>query len=175
MTRTRELLVIAAVAVAAGAAGYGVHLWRLTGTVEQEAARILLASRLADLEGQARTLDEWRGKVLIVNYWATWCAPCREEIPVFIRLQRKYGDRGLQFIGIAIDRAEAVAAFSREFGMNYPVLIGGADAIEISRRAGNRVGALPFTVILDRSGVIVARELGGLKESRLSELIQPLL
>lgn len=175
MTRLREWLVIATVAAVAGAAGYAVHLWRLAGTAEQEAARVLMASRLADLEGRARSLGEWRGKVLVVNYWATWCTPCREEIPVFIRLQRKYGDKGLQFVGIAIDRAEAAAAFSQEFGINYPVLLGGADAIEVSRRAGNRMGALPFTVILDRSGAIVARELGGLKEARLDELIRPLL
>lgn len=175
MTRLREWLVIAAVAAMAGGAGYTVYQWRLVATAEQEAARVLMASRLTDLEGRARALSEWQGKVLVVNYWATWCTPCREEIPVFIRLQRKYGDKGLQFVGVAIDRAEAVAAFSREFGMNYPVLLGGSDAIEISRQAGNRMGALPFTVILDRSGAIVARELGGLKEARLDELIRPLL
>lgn len=175
MTRLRELLMIAAVAIAAGAAGYGAHLWRLAGGVEQEAARALLTSSLSDLEGRVRTLEEWRGKVLVVNYWATWCTPCREEIPVFVRLQREYGDRGLQFVGIAIDQAEQVAAFAREFGMNYPVLLGGGDAIEVSRKAGNRAGALPYTVILDRSGAIVGRELGGLKEDRLNELIRPLL
>lgn len=134
-----------------------------------------MATQFIDMEGRPQLLSQWRGRVLVVNFWATWCAPCREEIPGFVRLQEKYRDRGLQFVGIAIDQRDKVQAFAREFGMNYPVLLGGIDSVEMSRQAGNRVGALPFTVILDRNGQIVGRELGGLKESRLDEMIKPLL
>lgn len=173
MTARRQILLVIAVAIAAALAGYGAYLWRLAGT--DRSAEALMAARLVDLDGRQQPLEQWRGKVLVVNFWATWCAPCREEIPAFIRLQDKYRSRGLQFVGIAIDRREKVQEFAREFGMNYPVLLGGIDTVEISRQAGNRIGVLPFTLVLDRSGQIVGRELGEAKEAKLDALIRPLL
>jgi thiol-disulfide isomerase/thioredoxin len=176
MTRSWQIFLVAAVAVAAAGAGYGVNLWRMSGAPpEDDAARAVMAARLVDLDGEMRPIGQWRGKVLVVNFWATWCAPCREEIPGFVRLQEKYRDEGLQFVGIAIDRPDPVRAFAREFGMNYPVLMGGIEAVDMSRRAGNRVGALPYTVVLDRAGRIVATELGGIKEAKLESIIRPLL
>ena len=172
MTRSRQIVLVAVVAFAA-AAGYGINAWRVRA--DHGAAEGVMASRLADIDGRLQPLSQWRGKVLVVNFWATWCAPCREEIPGFVRLQEKYGDRGLQFIGIAIDQRDKVQAFAQEFGMNYPVLLGGIDSVEMSRQAGNRVGALPFTLIFDRTGQIVGRELGGLKEAKLDGMIQSLL
>jgi len=172
VTRRRQVLIVVAVAIAAAVSGYGAHLWRLSGTDRSEDA--LMAVRLADLEGRQQSLDQWRGKVLVVNFWATWCAPCREEIPAFVRLQEKYRTDGLQFVGIAIDQPEKVQAFSREFGINYPVLLGGIDTVEISRQAGNRIGALPFTLVLDRNGLIVSRELGKARETELETRIKSL-
>ncbi len=143
--------------------------------VDAGVADVVMATRLADLDGQSQPLSQWRGKVLVVNLWATWCAPCREEIPAFVRLQDKYRARGLQFVGIAIDRRDPVQAFAREFGMNYPVLLGGIETVEMSRRAGNRVGALPFTIIIDRNGKIAGTELGGINEAKLQGIIESLL
>ena len=174
MTRRRQIILVAAVAIAAAAAGYGINVWRLGGA-DRGAAEVVMSSRLADMEGRQQPLSQWRGKVLVVNFWATWCAPCREEIPGFVRLQEKYGDRGLQFVGIAIDQRDKVQAFARDFGMNYPVLLGGFDSVEMSRQAGNRVGALPFTLVIDRTGQIVDRQLGGFKEAKLDARIQSLL
>lgn len=174
MTRRGQVVFLVAVAIAAALAGFGAHhLWRLSDTARPEDA--LMAARLADLEGRQQTLDQWRGKVLVVNFWATWCAPCREEIPAFVRLQEKYRTDGLQFVGIAIDQPEKVQAFSREFGINYPLLLGGIDTIEISRQAGNRIGALPFTLVLDRNGRIVSRELGKVRETELETRLKSLL
>lgn len=174
MTRRRQIILVVVVAIAAAAAGYGLNAWHLSGA-DRGATEAVMAARFADMEGRLQPLSQWRGRVLVVNFWATWCAPCREEIPGFIRLQEKYRDRGLQFVGIAIDQRDKVQAFAREFGMNYPVLLGGIDSIEMSRQAGNRVGALPFTVIFDRNGQIIGRELGGLKESKLEGTIKSLL
>lgn len=171
----RRLLLFAAVAVLAGAAGILFNAWRMGGGSDDGAADAVLATRLADLQGQPQLLSQWRGKVLVVNLWATWCAPCREEIPAFVRLQDKYRARGLQFVGIAIDRRDPVQAFVREFGMNYPVLLGGIETVEMSRRAGNHVGALPFTVIIDRHGKIARTELGGIDEAKLQGIIESLL
>jgi thiol-disulfide isomerase/thioredoxin len=178
--RSRAIALIAAVAVLSAAAGAGYHGWSSRVAAEREgAARAVsdrvFSARFADLQGGAPTLERWRGQVLVVNFWATWCAPCREEIPVFVRLQDRHGPRGLQFVGIAFDQPDKVAEFAREFRINYPLLLGGAEIMELMREAGNRAGVLPYTLVIDRRGDVVSREPGGLKESRLESLVQPLL
>lgn len=109
---------------------------------------------LPDLEGQMRSLDEWDGKLIVINFWATWCPPCREEIPVFMELQEEFADRGLQFLGIALQEAEEVRDYVNEMGMNYPVLTGYREVIKIAAALGNYMGALPYTVVINREGVI---------------------
>jgi thiol-disulfide isomerase/thioredoxin len=174
MTRGRRALLVAAVAAGAAAAGYAVNVWWRAGS-RAELGSEILAARLIDLEGRTQSLGRWRGRVLVVNFWATWCAPCREEIPVFIKLQSRHAARGLQFVGIAIDQRDKVEPFVRDFGMNYPVLLGGMDMVELSRRVGNRLGALPFTIVMDRSGAIVNVQLGVVKETKLEPMLQALL
>ena len=107
---------------------------------------------LPDAGGKPQPMAQWKGKVLVVNFWATWCAPCREEMPEFVRAQSEFGDKGLQFVGIAADSADKVTQFAQEIHLNYPALIGGFGSIELSRTLGNSVMALPFTVVIDRSG-----------------------
>ena len=163
------------VALAAAGAGVWMSASRLAEAPAATAADALFALKLPDLENKPQSLKQWRGKVLVVNFWATWCAPCREEIPIFVKLQEKYRDQGLQFVGISIDQADKTSAFALNFRINYPSLIGTFDTIEISRQAGNKARALPYTVILDRKGNIVATELGGLTTEKLEALISPLL
>jgi peroxiredoxin len=109
---------------------------------------------LADVTGQIRSISEWDGKVVAINFWATWCPPCIKEIPEFIEIQHKYQDQGLQFIGIALQRPEEVTEFMQKYGMNYTVLAGEMEVIKISESYGNDIGALPYTVIIDRDGLI---------------------
>jgi peroxiredoxin len=90
-------------------------------------------------------------------------------------MQRELGARGLQFVGIAIDQRDKVAAFAQEFGINYPVLLGNIDTIDLARQAGNHAGALPFTLIIGRDGQIAARKLGEIDESTLKALLKPIL
>lgn len=131
--------------------------------------------RLPDLAGKIQSLNQWRGKVLVLNFWAPWCPPCRKEIPDFIRLQERLGGAGLQFVGIALDDPDKVAAFVDETGINYPTLLGAEDAAALSMAAGNRLGGLPFTVVFDRRGNAVATLTGGVTEARLEALVAPLL
>jgi thiol-disulfide isomerase/thioredoxin len=135
----------------------------------------LLALALPDIAGRNQPLDQWKGKVLVVNFWATWCAPCREEMPQFVKAQQEFGARGLQFVGIAIDQPDKVQQFAAEINLNYPALIAGYGGIELSRTLGNRLGALPFTVVVDRSGHIVHTHLGPLKQAQLDAFIAQLL
>jgi thiol-disulfide isomerase/thioredoxin len=140
------------------------------------AAAVAFASmELATLSGQKSKIADWKGKVIVVNFWATWCSPCREEIPALVRTQQKLGVQGVQIVGIAIDQLERVKPFSEQIGINYPVLLAETEGLELARAAGNEVGALPFTVVIDRQGKIVKGELGGVTEEKLEKLVRPLL
>jgi peroxiredoxin len=109
------------------------------------------AFTLVDLAGKSVSLSDFRGKVVVLDFWATWCPPCRREIPDFINLQKQYAAQGVQIIGIALDEPEKVQAFARDNGMNYPVLLGN-DAI--SALYGGIEG-IPTTFIIDKTGRIV--------------------
>ncbi len=130
---------------------------------------------LPDPQGVRHGISEWDGKLIVMNFWATWCPPCLHEIPMFIALQELYASRGVQFLGIAIDDAEQVRAFVDEVGLNYPTLHGQLDAIEVMSAYGNITGGLPFTVLISASGSIVARYPGVLDERAARELIDEFL
>ena len=138
-------------------------------------ATALLALSLPDAAGKEQSISQWRGKVVVVNFWATWCAPCREEMPEFMRAQTEYGARGLQFVGIAVDQADKVDQFAKDLGLNYPTLIGGYGAIELSKTLGNRLAALPFTIVVDRQGRVAHTQLGPLKPDLLRAIVAKLL
>ena len=177
MSRVQRWALYGFVAVVAAAAGIGLQVWRGTAKPVPAAptaanpAEAILALKLPDPGGKIHAVEQWRGKVLVVNFWATWCAPCREEIPMFVKMQDKYRERGVQFVGIAIDDAEKSAQFAREFGINYPVLIGGFDVVDKSRDAGTDKRGLPFTLVFDRGGAIQNAELGGVKQEKLEPVL----
>ena len=135
----------------------------------------LLAVTLPDVDGTHQSLAQWRGKLVVVNFGATWCAPCREEMPMFVKAQREHAGAGLQFVGIAVDDAANARQFAKDIGVNYPNLIGGYGAMELSKTLGNTVMALPFTVVVDRTGRIVLTQLGPIKQAQLDQLIKKAL
>jgi thiol-disulfide isomerase/thioredoxin len=163
------------VAVIAGAAGFYLSRGNLTSPVADGAARRLMLASLSDPSGNPQMMSQWRGKVLVVNFWATWCVPCREEIPALIRLQHKYASNGVQFIGIAIDAVSKVRDFAEEMRIDYVLLIGGMETLGATRDFGNRAGVLPFTLVLDRAGKVVYVHAGALTESFLGDVLTPLL
>jgi thiol-disulfide isomerase/thioredoxin len=166
----RVLLLAIAGAVALGL-GIGVAVWDR----KPPDATALLSLSLTETQGTPKSLRQRRGKVLVVNFWATWCGPCREEMPEFIRAQRELGPKGLQFVGIAVDQPDKVIQFAKELDLNYPALIGGYDAVDLSKPLGNRLAALPFTVIFDREGRIAHTQLGALKPAQLRSIVANLL
>lgn len=130
---------------------------------------------LPELDSKKHSLDEWRGKVIVLNFWATWCPPCREEIPLLIALQKKREAEGLQVVSVAIDNKTAVMLYRQSAGINYPILMGGDETLDLVARYGNRSGSLPFTVIIDRSGAIAVRKLGAFTQNELESLVEPLI
>jgi thiol-disulfide isomerase/thioredoxin len=110
-----------------------------------------------------------------VNYWATWCLPCREEMPGFSRLQDKYHDKGVQFVGISIDTADKIVEFQKTTPVTYPLLIGDMTVMENSAKLGNSRQALPFTAVFDREGRLVATKLGRLSEPELDRQLAELV
>lgn len=130
---------------------------------------------LPDMDGVMHNVAEWDGKVLAINFWATWCPPCRDEIPEFIKLQEKFIGQGLQFIGIALQRAEDVREFAVELGINYPILVGMEEVIQVATQYGNHLGVLPYTVIIDRERHITFIKPGPLLSDDAERAITPLL
>ncbi len=128
-----------------------------------------------DISGQMRNSEEWKGQVLVVNYWATWCPPCREEMPLFIKFQEQHQQNGVQFVGIAIDDPNLVQDFVDVYGVNFPILLGGAEAITLSKRMGNRFESLPFTAIFDRQGNSRYIQAGEMTQEILKQELKPLL
>lgn len=126
-------------------------------------------------DGESHNLTDWLGKVLVVNHWATWCPPCRAEMPLFIEYQKQLGEQGLQFVGIAHDSIDRGQPFLDSIGMNYPNLLAGdSQGMEWAQSLGSR-GSLPFTEFYDREGKLVMTKLGEVRDQDLKEIIQPLL
>jgi len=168
----RDALILGAVALGAAAIG------GVAGALALQArsgAADLLASRFHDLSGQPRRLLEWQDRSLVCNFWATWCAPCREEIPLLNAAQQKYAQEGIQMVGIALDNAANVSEFAESVKIAYPVLLAGPPAIDLMRRLGNASGGLPFTVLLDRHGRLAGRKLGAFSAGDLDTAVADLL
>jgi len=147
----------------------------MTSDQKQAGAEAFFNAALADVTGVAQPGEQWRGKIIIANFWATWCAPCRDEIPELIDTYTSYRNQEVVVVGIAVDDARMVAAFSEEFGINYPVVVGEFDAFTLAEAMGNPQGALPFTVTIDRDGSIVNTHLGRVKKKHIEEIIRKLL
>ena len=135
----------------------------------------LFATTLADEHGQHQAMAQWRGKILVVNFWATWCPPCREEMPILSRLQTKHAGNGVQIVGIALDTAENVAQYAAMRPASYPLLTGDANATNLSRLLGNSQLALPYTVVFNRDGVTEMNRLGRFSEAELDSLLEKIV
>ncbi|TNF98819.1 MAG: redoxin domain-containing protein [Gammaproteobacteria bacterium] len=130
---------------------------------------------LPDLEGQVHHINEWNGKTLLINFWATWCPPCIKEIPAFIKLKEDLNRPDFEILGIAIDQLELTQDFVDGYGVNYPILIGEAEGIDIMKAYGNRLGTLPYSIVVDRNGNIIKAFRKEVSKEEVLQVISPLL
>jgi len=172
MPDRRELLALAGVGLAAAVAGAVLGPFALQSG---SGASALLSTVFPDLAGQPRRLRDWRGKVAVCNFWATWCEPCREEIPLLITLYDKYRDQGVNVVGIGVDKLQNIVEFAAKLKITYPLLVGDMRALDLMRSLGNAAGALPFTAILDRQGAVTYRKLGAFRQGELDSVLTDLL
>jgi len=179
---------VIAILIAAAAAGFGAYEWLqpahkpVLSAAENTAADNLpvmsadQAMRLGldDLNGARHTLADWHGKVLLVNFWATWCLPCRQEIPLLVKLQAKYAAQGLQVVGIATDEQneQDVRTFMKHMLVNYPMLMGDNQVPQIIAALGGNYIGLPYTVVLDRGGRVFKIHPGELDPKEAETLVR---
>ncbi|HET7395730.1 MAG TPA: TlpA disulfide reductase family protein [Gammaproteobacteria bacterium] len=179
---------VVAILIAAAAAGFGVYKWmqpnRSTELAEAQNAtppamtlQQAMTLPLDDLNGTPHTLADWRGKVMLVNFWATWCPPCREEIPLLVKLQAKYAARGLQVIGIATDETDedGVRTFTRHMLVNYPILMGNEQVSQMVAGLGGDLIGLPYTLLVDRDGRVVKLHPGQLDPAETEKWVSDAL
>ena len=181
MSKMQSRLLTVAVLLAAGFAGWFSAGGRIlpvsdgattAGVISGEQ---VLAMNFKDASGEAQSLGQWRGKVLVVNFWATWCAPCRKEIPEFVEVSQHFGTERVGFVGLGIDSAANIARFAGEHAVSYPLLVAGTGSLPIMEGLGNPSLGLPFTLILDADGKIRVRKLGPMSGEELGEAIEGLL
>lgn len=173
----RRFALFGAVAAAAVAAGLYIGLSGRGAPIDPDAARALAAVEFRDLKNAPVSIGgALRGQVVVVNFWATWCTPCRAEVPDLVRTQSRFAERGVRVVGIAMyDTPEKVKRFAEEFGVNYPLVLAGDDVVRLVSRLGNPRGGIPHTLIFDRSGAVAAVHLGALDADKLAAMITPLL
>jgi thiol-disulfide isomerase/thioredoxin len=129
---------------------------------------------LVDLDGKSRSFDEWSGKHRLVNFWATWCAPCRREIPLLKAFQEEHEQSGFQIIGMAVDFPEEVARYAVETDFNYPILIGQEDAMAVAETSGIEFIGMPFTMIVAADGELLNAHLGEIVAGDLEHIVKVL-
>lgn len=166
----RSYLMIGVVALAAAAIGIfmGTQRWS-PAPAENGATAQFFRQSLPDASNTVQPLAQWQGKTLVVNFWATWCAPCVEEMPELVALQNEAASKNVQIIGIGIDSASNIKDFSQKHKITYPLYVAGVSGTELSRQFGNQAGGLPYTVLISPTGEVQKTYLGRLKMEELKK------
>jgi thiol-disulfide isomerase/thioredoxin len=166
----RRKLMLGGAALAGVTIGGGLAFWKYRLAEPQDEALAQLWAIEAELpSGGIYKLGKLRGKPLVVNFWATWCPPCVEEMPLLDAFYRQHAANGWQMVGIAADNAKAVNQFLGKTPVSFPTPLAGLAGIELSRILGNLSGALPFTVVLNSQGAIILRQMGKLSEQQIAD------
>lgn len=182
--KTKRILAAAAVAiVAAGIGAFASHSL-LTGDggevahaaqpTPQNPVAQLWAAPVTDPGGKPQSLNLFKGHPVVVNFWASWCGPCVEEMPALSQLQRQYAHKGIEFVGLGVDSDKNVQAFLQKVQINYPVFVIGFGGADLARAFGNNAGGLPFTVVIDAKGNVRSTKLGQIQPAELKQTLDAL-
>ena len=175
MNRRGGLIVVATGLVAA-ALGLSLNWWRTQpDAVASDATAALFAATFADADGAPQPLAQWRGRALVVNFWATWCPPCVEEMPDLQKVRDEFREKGVEVIGVGIDSAAKIAAFRDKYRLTLPLLVAGAGGSDLYRALGNTSGVLPYTVLIDANGRVRERHVGQIKPDQLRRWLDQIL
>ncbi|WP_028220149.1 TlpA family protein disulfide reductase [Paraburkholderia oxyphila] len=178
--------ILAGVAVAAVAAGGGIlagHYANSGNTSVADAASVaarpdavgqLWSAPVTNPDGKAQSLSIYKGHPIVVNFWASWCGPCVEEMPELSALQREYAKKGIQFVGLGVDSAANIKTFLQKVPVDYPIYIAGFGGADVARAFGNAAGGLPYTVVIDANGTVRATKLGQIKMDELRHTLDTL-
>ena len=179
MKNYKILVAVAVVALVAGVIiARFIHVDKVTAPTAQIQSTMpteMVGFSLPDTDGKMHDINEWRGKIVVLNFWATWCPPCRAEVPLFVDTQEKFKKDGLVIVGVAIDKKQDVANFIDSYFINYPVLVSEADNTELMARYGNRIATLPYSVVMDRKGRIIETHAGAYKKDQLYDVLNRIL
>ena len=163
---------VGALAVATGLY-FGSKSKQLNPQNPEAGVALLFQQKSLDAQGKPQDFSQWRGKILVVNFWATWCPPCIEEMPELAELQRNFQNKNVQFVGIGIDSADKISDFLRKNqNIDYPLLVAGAAGIELARTLGNTSGGLPYTVLIDQQGRIQQLQSGRVRREALAAWLE---
>jgi len=184
MFRGRDFLLVLAAIAAAGVANAGtdIGLEKSDGTISKKPASHAVNEKkenslsLMGLDGAMHSLEDWKGKVVVLNFWATWCSPCLSEIPDFVAYQDQYKTRGLQIIGVGLDEEKKLRNVQRTLEINYPVLVADPKKnVALMESWGNNSGIVPYSVVIDRNGRVAYTHHGQIDSDTFNENILPLL
>lgn len=185
----KNLIIMASVALMASTGGYFLAMilspppravpLRPVVTTSEHSTEDMVGRRrpeftLKDTGGRPVSASDFDGRVWLLNFWATWCAPCVEEMPMLSRLQQSYRQKGVSIVGIALDDEEKAREFARELSINYPILVGLTEVMLVGREYGNRAGMLPYSVLIDQKGTVRWTHLGALESEELENQMQAL-
>jgi thiol-disulfide isomerase/thioredoxin len=181
----KRILAIAAVAVVATAGGAVASHWLLgnndlTGVANaapadsSNAVNQLWAAKVTNADGAPQSLAGFKGHPVVVNFWASWCGPCVEEMPSLSALHKEYAKKGIEFVGVGVDSDKNIKAFLQKVPVNYPIYVAGFGGADLARAFGNNAGGLPYTVVIDAKGVVRSTKLGQIKPDELKRTLDAL-
>lgn len=168
----RRTLLYAGIGAAAAVAGAAVAIWEWQGIGSGRVDPSLWSANFESPAGPPIAMQAYRGKPLVLNFWATWCPPCVEEMPLLDAFSRQNGGKNIQVIGLAIDQPSAVRAFLQRTPVSYPIGLAGLGGTELSKTLGNDSGGLPFTVVIGAGGDVVQRRMGRVSPADLGRWAQ---